>query len=45
MIKILWHVWRHGHNVRVNRQITVPSFDPSAKGWLYECECGVIEAR
>lgn len=43
MIRLLWHVWRKGHSVRVNRTITTPlgSFD---KGWLYTCECGLTVA-
>lgn len=44
MIKLLWHVWRKGHSVRVNRGITVGLGDTS-KGWLYECECGLIKAK
>jgi hypothetical protein len=44
MTKILWHVWRHGHSVRVNRGITVAMND-SSKGWLYVCECGWTVAR
>ena len=45
MSRLLWHVLRHGHSVNVNRGISVPSFDPSAKGWLYKCECGLVVAR
>jgi hypothetical protein len=45
MIKLLWHVWRKGHSVRVNRHISVPSWDPSAKGWLWVCECGITVAK
>lgn len=44
MIKLLWHVWRKGHSVRVNRGITV-GFGDSSKGWLYHCECGAVAAR
>lgn len=44
MIRLLWHVWRHGHSVRVNRAITVGMMDTS-KGWLYRCECGHTVAR
>lgn len=44
-LRIAWHVYWLGHSVRVNRHITVPSFDPSAKGWLWECECGLGCAR
>ena len=44
-MRIAWHVYRHGHSVTVNRNISVPLFDPSAKGWLYRCECGLEEAR
>jgi hypothetical protein len=44
-LRIAWHVYRHGHNVRVNRHISVPLFDQSAKGWLWECECGKTAAR
>lgn len=40
MIKLLWHVWRKGHSVRVNRNISVGMFDAGAKGWLWMCECG-----
>lgn len=45
MTKLLWHVWRKGHSVRVNRAISVPSWDPSARGWLYTCECGWTVAK
>lgn len=45
MIKLLWHVWTKGHSVEVNRTISVPMFDMSAKGWLYKCECGHTVAR
>lgn len=44
MLTLLWHVWRHGHSVRVNRGITVGLMD-SSKGWLYRCECGMTVAR
>ncbi len=44
MARLLWHVWRHGHAVRVNRGITVPLGDAS-RGWLYVCECGGVVAR
>lgn len=44
MIALLWHVWRKGHSVRVNRHITVPMRGTS-KGWLYRCECGKTVAR
>lgn len=44
MIRLFWHLWRHGHSVRVNRGITVGIGDPS-KGWLYICECGLFIAR
>lgn len=44
MIRILWHVWRKGHSVDVNRGITVPLGDPS-KGWYYRCECDLTVAR
>lgn len=43
MIILLWHVWRRGHCVTVNRNITVGLRD-SSKGWLYRCECGRIVA-
>lgn len=39
MIKLVWHVWRRGHSVSVNRGITTGLFD-SSRGWLYTCECG-----
>jgi len=42
--RLLWHVWRHGHSVYVNRGITVPLGDVS-RGWLYRCECGGVVAR
>ena len=45
MIRLLWHVWRKGHSVRVNRGISVPSFDPGTKGWLWTCECGWTVAK
>ena len=44
MIKLLWHVYRKGHNVRVNRHISTGLGDWS-KGWLYTCECGHTVAR
>ena len=44
MIRLLWHVWWHGHSVRVNRHITVGVMDTS-KGWLYVCECDLSVAR
>lgn len=44
MGRLLWHVWRKGHAVTVNRAITVPVSD-TAKGWLYRCECGWTVAR
>lgn len=44
MIRLLWHVWRHGHAVRVNRLISRPLADTS-KGWLYTCECDLTVAR
>lgn len=44
MIRLLWHVWRKGHSVQVNRHLTVGMFD-IAKGWLYKCECGLQVAR
>ena len=44
MITLLWHVWRKGHSVTVNRMITVGMFD-SSRGWLYKCECGSTVAR
>jgi hypothetical protein len=45
MMRLLWHVGRRGHSVRVNRGITVPVFDVTSRGWLYECECGLVVAR
>lgn len=45
MIKIFWHLWKHGHSVRVNRTISVPMFDIGSRGWLYTCECGETWAR
>ncbi len=45
MVRLFWHVWRRGHSVSVNRGITVPAFDPTAKGWLYRCDCGLLVAR
>lgn len=44
MLKLLWHVYRLGHSVRVNRGITVGLGDPS-RGWLYRCECDLTVAR
>lgn len=44
MMKVLWHVWRKGHSVKVHRDITIPLADTS-KGWLYRCECGGVVAR
>ena len=45
MLRLLWHVWRKGHTVVVNRSISVAAFDVNAKGWLYRCECGLVAAR
>ena len=45
VVTFMWHVWRLGHSVRVNLGISVPAFDPSARGWLYVCECGRTWAR
>jgi len=44
MIKLLWHIYRKGHSVRVNRGITRGLGD-SSKGWLYHCECDLIVTR
>jgi len=44
MIKLLWHIYRKGHSVRVNRLISVGRGD-SSKGWLYVCECDLIVTR
>lgn len=44
MIRLLWHVWKHGHSIRCSRGISVPMGDAS-KGWLYRCECGLVVAR
>lgn len=44
MIRLLWHVWRYGHSVRVNRGITVGLGD-SSLGWFYRCECDYTVAR
>jgi hypothetical protein len=43
MVRLLWHVWRKGHTVIVNRNITVP-MGMKGKGWLYKCECGGVVA-
>jgi hypothetical protein len=41
MTRFRWyHLYRLGHSMRVNRNITVPLFDSGAKGWLFKCECG-----
>ena len=45
MIALLWHLFRHGHSVAVDRTITVNVDDLAAKGWLYTCECGKTVAR
>lgn len=44
MLRLLWHVYRHGHAVRVNRGITRALSDTS-RGWLYRCECDLTVAR
>jgi len=44
MARLLWHVWRRGHAVRVNRGITVP-MGACSRGWLYVCECGGVVSR
>lgn len=44
MIKLLWHIYRKGHSVRVNRGISIGLGDRS-KGWLYRCECDYTVAR
>jgi hypothetical protein len=43
-LRLLWHVYRHGHTVTVNRGITLP-MGATDKGWLYKCECGGVVAR
>lgn len=45
MIRLLWHVYHHGHAVQTNRLISVPAWDRTAKGWLWKCECGLVVAR
>lgn len=45
MIKLIWHVMRHGHSVDVNKGMTVGIGDMFSKGWLYECSCGHTVAR
>lgn len=44
MIRLLWHVWRKGHGVYVNRTISTLAGDTS-RGWLYRCECDLVVAR
>lgn len=44
MIKLLWHIYRKGHSVHVNRSITTGLGDTS-RGWLYVCECDHTVAR
>lgn len=44
MIRLLWHFYRKGHSVEVNRGLTRAMMDTS-KGWLYKCECGITVAR
>lgn len=39
-----WHLYHHGHSIRVNRHITIGVMDRS-RGWLYTCECGRTWAR
>ena len=40
MTRFRWyHLYRLGHSMRVNRNITVPLRDTS-RGWLFVCECG-----
>lgn len=39
MMRLLWHIWKYGHSVEVNRGLTPLRGNPS-KGWLYKCECG-----
>lgn len=44
MITLFWHLWHMGHAIDV-RRVSVPMFDPGAKGWLYKCSCGMTYAR
>ena len=44
MLKILWHIYKKGHSVDVNRGITIGLGD-TCKGWLYSCDCGITHAR
>jgi hypothetical protein len=40
-----WHETVLRHRMRVNRMITVPPWDVSAKGELWTCSCGKTWAR
>jgi hypothetical protein len=38
-----WVIWWHarkGHHVAVNATLSVPDWDPYARGLLVSCDCG-----
>ena len=39
-LPLWWHVWVLGHDVTVKR-VSAPMWDPSARGLLIDCGCGV----
>ena len=38
-LSVLWHCWTTEHYTTESK-VSVPSWDPSAKGVLIKCECG-----
>jgi len=42
---IWWHEVVLRHTLRRNRMITVPSWDPHARGLLVHCSCGKTWAK
>jgi hypothetical protein len=39
-----WHTRVKNHGM-VSRKVSVPMWDPSAKGWLHRCSCGEVWAE
>ena len=40
----LWHKYALKHHIETSR-VSVPMFDPGAKGLLHKCECGKVWAQ
>lgn len=43
-LPLWWHIWVLGHDQTIKR-VSVPAWDPSAKGLLVDCSCGKGWAR